>query len=461
MKGKLLFGLTLTAACAVAEPFKDGERAVVFGDSVTHHGYYVKPLQDFYYTRFPDANIRIWNCGVGGETAGEALRRFERDIVSRKPTSVTVLFGMNDVCVVGYQTNAPSWALDGRAHAAERFAENMTALKGMLDKHLPSVPVTWCTLVPWDDELKFEKPRGTIAGVTAGEKPLCDVVTELHRKAGGGFVDYYTPMLAYNRKLHAKNPYLSLSPDTIHPREPGGLFMMRLFLRSQGVDGIVSDVSLDAVNGRVAKAENAAVTDLAKTAAGGLAFTLKEKALPFPVEFAAKELAADVGFDDEFNREMLQVKGLSAGDWTLRIDGTNALVKSAAEWAKGFNLALCEATPMMAQARAVAALNETKREKERAIRSLWVARCVAMRRIQWEVRMTPDEWRDDRFATAFIQGFLNARPEKHPDLSMYRAYAKDWRNLGRMEDEVEQLHRRIRGINRPRAHRFEFVPAGD
>ena len=461
MKALILTGILAGVALANGAPFRDGERAALYGDSVTHHGYYVKPLQDFYYTRFPEADIHIWNCGVGGETAGEAIRRFEVDIASRQPTFVSVLFGQNDVGVVGYQTNAPDWAVSQRTNAVKNFSANMRIIQGLLRERLPHAQVTWCTLVPWDDELKFKKPRGPITGVTAGERPLCDFVTALQREAGGGYIDFYAPMLAYNRKLHAQDPYTSLSPDTIHPREPGGLFMTQLFLRSQGVDGCVSDVVLDAAAGKATRVQNADVANCARTLAGGLIFLLKEKALPFPVEPAAKELAADVGFDAEFNRETLAVTGLAEGRWTLRIDGTNnVLTASAAAWAKGVNLALCEATPMMAQARRVAALNAEKCAKEKAVRDMWVARCVAFRRMQWEVGLKMADYADDSWATAFIHGFLNAcGKEPHKDRALYANYAKNWRSRDRMEREIEELHRRIRQINRPSAHTFELAPA--
>ncbi|RLS52350.1 MAG: hypothetical protein DWH91_16845 [Planctomycetota bacterium] len=42
----------------------------------------------------PEAEIT--NVGIGGETAGQGLRRLERDVVARKPSIVTIMYGHND-----------------------------------------------------------------------------------------------------------------------------------------------------------------------------------------------------------------------------------------------------------------------------------------------------------------------------------------------------------------------------
>lgn len=456
--GKLYFlGVALFGLAARAETFSDGERVVFYGDSVTHHGYYVTPVQTFYYTRYPDRDVRIWNCGVGGETAGEAAWRFELDIAARKPTSAVVLFGMNDVCVLGYQPNATDAVKRRSREAPAAFEKNMRRLKALFDKDLPGTKLTWCTLVPWDDELKFRKPRPPITGVTAAEKPLCDFVTRFQKEAGGGYVDYYGPMLAYNRKLHARDPYMSLSPDTIHTKEPGGLFMAKLFLTAQDADGLVSDVRLDAKSLRTTKAENAVVSDVVREN-GGVAFTVREKALPFPVDPAARELADDIGFDAAFNREMLSVTRLPDGDWTLTIDGSNVLTKSAADWAKGVNLTSYE-TPMMAQARSVADKVEKRRGKERDVRSMMVGRCVAIRWMFGIPFAEDEKGQDDRFAQVFAAGYMKACRDKKiesPDRDFASLY-ENWSKRGKMEAEIEALHREIRKLNRPVSHHFRLT----
>ena len=50
----------------------------------------------YYMTRFPDKPITIMNAGIGGESAWDMKDRLDYDVFNRKPTYVTLTFGMND-----------------------------------------------------------------------------------------------------------------------------------------------------------------------------------------------------------------------------------------------------------------------------------------------------------------------------------------------------------------------------
>ena len=94
----LAFPLGLAhAAEAPAPQFKKGDTVAVIGDSITHGGRYHAFIYLFYATRFPDREIKMYNCGISGDSAAGACRRFEWDIAVHKPTAATVLLGMNDV----------------------------------------------------------------------------------------------------------------------------------------------------------------------------------------------------------------------------------------------------------------------------------------------------------------------------------------------------------------------------
>lgn len=50
-------------------PFKDGDRAVFLGNSITDGGHYHSYIWLYYMTRFPYMDLRVMNAGIGGETA--------------------------------------------------------------------------------------------------------------------------------------------------------------------------------------------------------------------------------------------------------------------------------------------------------------------------------------------------------------------------------------------------------
>ena len=85
-----------TAFAQTVKPFKEGDRAVFLGNSITDGGRYHSFIWLYYMTRFPDKPITIMNAGIGGESAWDMKDRLDYDVFNRKPTYVTLTFGMND-----------------------------------------------------------------------------------------------------------------------------------------------------------------------------------------------------------------------------------------------------------------------------------------------------------------------------------------------------------------------------
>lgn len=446
---------------ASAAPYADGARVTIFGDSLTHHAYYTTPIQAFYYTRYPGRDVRIWDCGIGGASTPEAKYALEIDVKAKRPTDIVFQFGQNDSCAGGCRTNAAPAIVDCTKRAFGNFTKNTRDLRDLVRKEIPGAKLAWSSVIPHDGDLHFKgKPFIPCVGLEEHEARFAEFMRGFCQTNGDHFINYYYESLAYNKKLKEKDVFASLFPDWTHPKEAGGLFMARIFLKSQGADAVVSDIALDAAGAKAVRAANAEVRGLTRTADGGLAFVAEEKALPFPVLEKAREVADDIGFDDEMNREMLTVGGLAAGDWTLKIDGRRALTRTAGEWAKGVNLARCAETPMMAQARKVLELVQKRADVERDVRKMFVVRMVAFRILICDAnfKFTYEDFSDERFPMAFERGYLRKRKVESYDWDKY--YVENWKNRGKMEKRIEDLHLEIRKANRPVAHRYELVREG-
>ncbi len=128
MKNMLLTVTLLIASasnCPAAETgffLRDGDHVVFLGDSITEQKLYTTYIEAYTVTRFPKLSFHFWNSGWGGDTAwlrmrshadekalfaaaGDAQQKLveeavdgclKRDVVSLRPTVVTVDFGMND-----------------------------------------------------------------------------------------------------------------------------------------------------------------------------------------------------------------------------------------------------------------------------------------------------------------------------------------------------------------------------
>src|SRR3954470_1818324 len=93
--GLLLFLAPAHAADATFF-FKDGDRVIMIGDSITEQYLYSSYVEMWTSTRFPSWDITFRNVGIGGDRSVGGNSRFKRDVLANKPTAMTVDFGMND-----------------------------------------------------------------------------------------------------------------------------------------------------------------------------------------------------------------------------------------------------------------------------------------------------------------------------------------------------------------------------
>jgi len=73
--------------------FRDGDRAMILGDSITEQRAYSTMVESYVLSRFPTWNIIFRNTGWSGDTMGLRTRGgldagFTRDLAPWKPTAV-------------------------------------------------------------------------------------------------------------------------------------------------------------------------------------------------------------------------------------------------------------------------------------------------------------------------------------------------------------------------------------
>src|ERR1700716_3084123 len=99
LAGLLAFVLFLISAPALRADeffFRDGDRIVIIGDSITEQHLYSNYVEMWTVSRFPAWKLAFRNVGIGGDTSPGGNGRFKRDVLSFHPTAMTVDFGMND-----------------------------------------------------------------------------------------------------------------------------------------------------------------------------------------------------------------------------------------------------------------------------------------------------------------------------------------------------------------------------
>lgn len=429
-----------------AELFEDGETVCFLGDSITARGLYQSIIADYYLTRFPGRTIRFVNAGRSGDTAGGALNRLEEDVIAKKPTTVVIMFGMNDVSRGSYVADPDEKTLERQEQALERYRHNQETLVARIREEAGDPKLIFLTPSPFDQTVELE--RENQPGCNDGLGRCAAIVRELAAKNGAQVVDLHGPMTALNLEQQKKDPtWTIIGPDRVHPATPGHLMMAWLILKAQGAPPLVSKVVVDAKAGAATESVRAEVSEVRKQD-GGLAFTVLAQALPFPIDPAAKEILAIRPIETNLNRELLSVTDLSPGEYELRIDDSVVGKYSATDLGKGIDLASNPATPQFARAREVAKLNGQRRSAESEACSLLNSR-----------RWMQSHYKVDVEDPAAVQAHYDHFEDKTEySAVMARRYIEKWPHYDNLCKQAAEFEAEALTARTPQAHKFVLVP---
>ena len=420
---------------ASAAPFKDGDRVVFFGDSITHGGFYGEYVNLFYATRYPERNIWFSNSGWSGASAEQGLWSIEDDVVAKKPTVVTVMFGMNDINRDAWpRTNDTPALAAKREDAIRTYDSRMDELVRRVRAEAGNPEIIYFTPSPYDQTCLVDgKPSNIVCN--DGLAILADHVRSWAARDGATCVDLQKTMLAINATVQEKDPSASIivNYDRVHPGPLGHTVMLYEILKAQDAESCVDEIERDA-NG-----------------ADALAFTCTEKSLPFPMTDEMRGALGLLPFEKDFNREILRVRNLKEGRYAVKIDGTKVGVWTAAELSEGVNLALNEKTPQYRQAAAAAEICRRLWSGERMLRDFATRR----RWMRMHYKVDPD-------APGAVEGILekllaDGKGEDSYEVRTYHAYLKNWPRHAEFEAAVVKDRAALAEAVRPKAHRFEIA----
>ena len=366
---KLLFtfaAAALLAASAVAGEFffKDGDRVVFLGDSITEQRLYTTYIEAYTLTRHPEWKLWFRNVGWGGDTswlrqrahpdekqlfaADEAAqqkmveesvgRGLRRDVLPLKPTAITIKFGMND-------------------HSYQKFREDIFKTYVRSQSELAKVleangaRVAFLTSQPIED--KRPDPDKDIKNQSL--RQFSDGLKAVAAKQNATFVDQFDPYMAIMMHERVADPAAFIGGgDAVHPGPAGHTIMAWAVLKGLGATALVSRAEIDGAAGKLLASEGCQVTNL-KAEPGTVAFDRVDVALPMPIDPKAEPALKLAPILQDLNQYELKVAGLPAGDYQLSIDGEAVGKASSEDLAKGWNIATT-AGPITKQAREVLAL---------------------------------------------------------------------------------------------------------
>jgi lysophospholipase L1-like esterase len=341
--------IALLLACALvargAEFYLHPNDVVVFyGDSITDQRLYTTYVETFIVTRYPKLPVRFVHSGWGGDRVtggggGPIDDRLKRDVLSYKPTVMTIMLGMNDGNYKAFDEKTFKVFTDGYEHV----------IKAMKDG-VPGVRITVIDPSPYDDVTRAPMFEG---GYNAVLLKYGEYLRTLAQNENLDFADLNTRLVQALTRANATDPANAqkIVPDRVHPNRSGHLLMVASLLEAWGAAPTVTRVEIDAASAQVKDAANTAVSGL--EAKGSIRWTQKDEALPMPVPMNDPLMALAVtssDFREKFNTQTLRVTGLDAPAYTLTINGRGVGAPFTREsLAAGINLAELD-TPMMRQA---------------------------------------------------------------------------------------------------------------
>jgi lysophospholipase L1-like esterase len=317
----LLCGLSTRQLGAEEFFFKDGDRVLVIGDSITEQHLYSNYLEMWTLSRCPGWKLTFRNVGISGDRSTGGNERFKRDVLTFEPTAMTVDFGMNDGNYAAFNKDT--------------FKVYMDGLQGMADQaKAAKIRTAWITPQP----VEHKEEQGGILGYNQTLETFSAGVKEIAEKNGGLFVDQFHPFQAVLDKARsAKSKDMVGAGDAVHPGGAGQALMAASILKGLHFPTLVSAVEIDAGTGSLGKQDNCKVTDI-KTGDGGITFERQDNALPFfPQD--AKGILKWTPIREEMNQYLLKVTGLKEGKYDIKLGGKKVASFTADELAKVVNLA--------------------------------------------------------------------------------------------------------------------------
>jgi lysophospholipase L1-like esterase len=431
--------------------FVAGDRVCFIGDSITHSGFYSDDILLFYATRLPKARFDIFNCGISGDTALGAVRRFEWDIAVHRPTVATIMLGMNDVRRDLYdEMRTSSENRDQQRKAIELHAAKMERLATQLDAL--GCRIIFLTPSIYDQTAKL--PEKNYLGVNDALAACAELDRALALRHNGSVVDFNGPMARINAEAQVKDPSFTItSSDRVHPGEPGHMVMTYLMLKAQGLPGTVAAVVVDAASGKWS-GERCTLSNVA-TDGNTVSFDCLAESLPFPVGSRAIPALALVPFMSELNREPVTITGLDPGRYELLIDGQPVLEASADELSRGVDLAGNERTPQYRQAHRAKAIRDRRHDVISG--RLRTIRAVEHFMINLAMDLTPS---DQAAVDAFIGERLErARQEKKSyEAGQIETYQHWHPRLAELESEVAEATDALWKTCQPKIHHYLIRP---
>lgn len=319
LRSALLILFAVASAHAQTRDFalRDGDRVVFFGDSITEQRLYTTYIEHYVLTRYPERRVTFVNAGWSGDRVSGngcqpcngvgGLARLERDVISRRPTVVTLLFGMNDG---EYRDFDPK--------TLKVYEDGLTAIiRTLKQKTRARIYVMTPTV--------YDGTRRPSWSHTDRYNEVLDRYSEAAKRIaareGVPIIDLHEATTAALREAKLINSSYTFVPDGVHPEVDGQLLMAAEILRAWG-----------------APPHGAEIARAVALDSEGRASLRISAPLPWPSPLPSETLRRIRPEIVEMGEVRLKITGLPTGTYRVQVDESSAQEFSSEELARGISL---------------------------------------------------------------------------------------------------------------------------
>ena len=188
------------------------------GDSITAAGIWESEI----FEKARHDKIKLFNCGVPGDNATDALDRLYSTCLTHCPDMVSIMFGVNDNnCGYYYKKERTPEQLEAeRIEAEERFERYCNSMRKLCELITDTgAELVLCTPVPFDNVTGGEMDRDFSIPLDR----CVPFVRELAKEFGAKVVDFNGEM-----KKYMENECI-FKEDRVHPNDRGYRLMAQIW----------------------------------------------------------------------------------------------------------------------------------------------------------------------------------------------------------------------------------------
>ena len=346
----------------------ESENTICFlGDSITHGGQYHEFLQLFYATRYPNLKLTFHNCGISGDNAEGMIYRLDKDVFIHKPSHVFLMTGMNDVIrTLYFEGEASNEIVQNRKKALDEYKRNID----ILDKKFEASETSPIYLTPsiYDQYSKIKRENNM--GCNDALIECSNHLKKIAKQNNSIVIDLNSSMKhIMERELQNNSLFTIVGKDRVHPESTGHFVMFYEIISTIESPSIVSKISIDLNQDNFTDTKNCMINNF-EFSSDDISFNCVQNSLPFPTNKAIDKALSLVPFENDFNKEILQIKGLKNGEYDLFIQGVFIKNYSAKQLNSGVNLSNQINTPQYKQALEVMKLCEDYRKTSYLLRAV-------------------------------------------------------------------------------------------